>query len=47
LLVLPAKWFVLVGVLVVMPIKVRVMNSRPSQIPVRVKRAPWQQFLHY
>jgi len=37
---------VLVGV-GVMPIKVRVMNSKPSAVTVKIKRAAWQQFLHY
>lgn len=30
-----------------MPIKVRIVSSRPSPVVVKIKRAPWQQFIHY
>lgn len=30
-----------------MPIKVKVFSSRPSSVRVKVKRAPWQEFINY
>ncbi len=30
-----------------MPIKVKIVRSKPETVSVRIKRAPWQQFLHY
>ncbi len=30
-----------------MPIKVKVVSSRPANVAVRIKRAPWQQFISY
>lgn len=30
-----------------MPIKVKVVGSKPKTVAVRIKRAPWQEFLHY
>ncbi len=30
-----------------MPIKVRIVASRPSVVAVRIRRAPWQQFINY
>lgn len=30
-----------------MPIKVKVSKSRPEMIQVRIKRAPWQEFIQY
>jgi len=30
-----------------MPIKVKIVSSRPAPIAVRVRRAPWQQFISY
>lgn len=30
-----------------MPVKVKVMNSDETTVPVHVRRPAWQQFLHY
>jgi hypothetical protein len=30
-----------------MPVKVIVVNTRQKRVPVRVKRAKWQEFLSY
>jgi hypothetical protein len=30
-----------------MPVKVKIVSSKPTPVTVRVRRAPWQQFLNY
>jgi hypothetical protein len=30
-----------------MPVKVKIVSSKPTPVAVRVRRPEWQQFLHY
>lgn len=30
-----------------MPIEIKILNSKDSQVVVRVRRPAWQEFIHY
>ena len=31
----------------VMPVKVKIVSSKPEKVAVKVRRPAWQQFIHY